>query len=193
MAEALTAVDLELLRLLTPWQSAWLDRAMIWISASGGAGTVWLVLAAIALLQPRHRAAAWRVLLGVMLSYLLVDGVLKPAIARQRPAAIPATAPPRELPPLPRTYSFPSGHAAATFSAAVTVSHMWPQTRILWWTLALLVGYSRVYLAHHYPLDVAGGALLGIGVAFWVLGGRNRATHATTLPKPLPAGVIVRP
>jgi undecaprenyl-diphosphatase len=141
---------------------------------------------------PRHRAAGWRVLLTVMLAYATVDGVLKPLVGRPRPG-IHATAPARELPPMPHTSSFPSGHATATFGAAVAVSRMWPATRALWWLLAMLIGYSRVYLLHHYPLDVVGGALAGIALAFWVLGGRHPATDARTLPAPLPAGVFVRP
>jgi undecaprenyl-diphosphatase len=189
----LQSVDLKLLDLLTPWEPAWLDVAMIWISSSGGAGTVWLVLAIVSFVRPRHRAAAWRVILTVLLAYLLVDGVIKPLVARPRPVAIHATDPKRELPPLPRTFSFPSGHATSTFGAAVAVSRMWPQTRVVWWTLAVLIGYSRIYLGHHYPLDVAGGAVLGVAVAFWVLGGRHPATYSTTLPKPLPSGVLIRP
>jgi undecaprenyl-diphosphatase len=94
---------------------------------------------------------------------------------------------------MPRSYSFPSGHAASTFGAAVSVSRMWPQTRALWWALAVLIGYSRIYLGHHYPLDVIGGALLGVAIAFWVLGGRHRATYANTLPHPLPRGVVLKP
>jgi undecaprenyl-diphosphatase len=186
------SVDLALLRWLTPWHTPALDAAMSWISSAGGAGTVWLLLGVAAFVLPRHRAAAWRVFLTIALAYLAVDGVMKPLIARERPS-IRAYAPPRDLPPLPRSFSFPSGHAASTFGAAVAVSRMWPPTRLVWWSLAILIGYSRIYLGHHYPLDVLGGALLGIGLALWVLGGRHRATYASTLPKPLPPGVVVRP
>jgi undecaprenyl-diphosphatase len=188
----LESLDLALLRWLTPWHAPALDRAMSWISASGGAGLVWATLGVIAMTQPRHRAAGWRVLLAILLAYATVDGVLKPLIGRPRPS-IHATAPARDLPPLPRSSSFPSGHAASTFGAAVTVSRMWPRTAPLWWGLAVLIGYSRVYLGHHYPLDVVGGATLGIALAFWVLGGRNPATDARTVPTPLPPDVVVRP
>jgi undecaprenyl-diphosphatase len=190
--ETLQSLDLALLTWLTPWHSPDLDAVMQWISAGSGAGTVWLLLGAAALLMPRHRAAAWRIFLTVMLAYLLVDAVIKPAIGRPRPS-IQATDPPRDLPPLPRTSSFPSGHSTSTFGAAVAVSRMWPQTRVLWWVLAVLVGYSRIYLGHHYPLDVVGGALLGIAVALWVLGGRHPATYSSTLPRPMPAGLVIRP
>jgi undecaprenyl-diphosphatase len=205
MYEALVDVDRALMTWLRAVDAPWLDAVMTWLSASGVAGLVWLALAFVSLWRPRDRAAAWRVLLTIALAYLLVDGVLKPSIARPRPSHVPdattanvttnprATAPKRVLPPMPRSYSFPSGHAASTFGAAVAVSRMWPGTAPLWWTLAILIGYSRIYLGHHYPLDVVGGALLGIATALWVLGGRHRATYARTLPHPLPAGTVLRP
>jgi undecaprenyl-diphosphatase len=184
------ALDQQMLNWLSGYHAPWLDTAMTWVSAGGGAGLIWLTLAAIALVIPRHRAAAWRVMLAVILSYGLVDAVIKPLVARPRPAVVATS---RNLPPMPNTYAFPSGHATATFSAAVTVSRMWPTTRVLWWTLAIAIGYSRIYLGHHYPLDILGGAVLGVLVAMWVLGGRHPATYASTLPRPLPVGVIVKP
>jgi undecaprenyl-diphosphatase len=199
------AVDSALFAWLRAWHAPWLDVAMTWISASGGAGLIWLLLGVIGLSIPRHRAAGWRVMLTVALCYAVVDGVAKPLIARPRPPLTDAivdraeraeaeeAVARRHLPPMPTTASFPSGHATSTFGAAVAVSRMWPHARVAWWILALLVGYSRIYLGHHYPLDVVGGALLGGALAFWVLGGRHRATYASTLPNPLPQGVVVRP
>ena len=156
---------------LRAFHAPWLDAVMTWTSAAGGAGIVWLVLALIAMCRPRSRAAAWRVLLAVMLSYALVDAVLKPAINRSRPALVEATTE-RGLPALPTTAAFPSGHATASFAAAVTVASMWPRSTAVWWVLAALVGYSRIYLGHHYPLDVIAGAILGIAIGYGVLGGR---------------------
>ena len=155
---------------------------MTWISAGGGAGLIWLALAAVALVMPRHRAAAWRVMLAVLLSYALVDVVIKPLVARARPT-VAATEPRRFRRCQPPT-RFRRATQRRRLSAALTVSRMWPATRALWWALAILIGYSRIYLGHHYPLDVVGGALLGI--ARGVLGPRraNPATYASTLPRP---------
>ena len=196
MFELIEAVDLALMHSLRAWHAPWLDTLMAFISASGGAGLIWLTLAVVALFSPRDRAAAWRVLLTVALCYVMVDAVLKPLIGRARPeltVTVQATAPPRSLPPQPESHAFPSGHSTSTFGAAVAVSRMWPSGRVIWWTFAVLVGYSRIYLGHHYPFDVLAGALLGIALAFWVLGGRHRATYASTLPHLLPPGTIVRP
>ena len=71
-------------------------------------------------------------------------------------------------------YSFTSSHATNHFSVAVflafTLGIIWPWVRwaaILW---AAAISYAQVYVGVHYPLDVMGGALLGIliggGVAF---------------------------
>lgn len=185
MIARLQSIDLWLHGMLTPFHSPVLDTAMSWISIAGGAAAVWLVLAAVAAWSPRTRAAAWRLVLTVLLSYVAVDGMLKPLAARERPS-IDATAPARQLPPLPRTASFPSGHMASSAGAAIAVARMWPPLRVAAWSMAALIGYSRIYLGHHYPLDVAGGAIVGVLIALWVLGGRHPATYADARP-------IIRP
>ena len=58
-------------------------------------------------------------------------------------------------------YSFPSGHTETAFSLAVALSSFFPKNRAVFYTLAALVGFSRVYNGEHFPLDVIGGALVG--------------------------------
>ncbi|HUE85667.1 MAG TPA: phosphatase PAP2 family protein, partial [Vicinamibacterales bacterium] len=178
--QPLQSLDVELLEWLRAWHAPWLDVVMSAVTIGGIMGGVWQLLALIGLTRARWRAAAWRTLLTVWLALLVVDGLAKPLVNRPRPTIPPAPA--RSLPPASLTTSFPSGHATSAFAGAVAVSRMWPATRIAWWILALLIASSRIYLGHHYPLDVVGGALLGIAIALWVLGGRHPATYANTLP-----------
>lgn len=67
----------------------------------------------------------------------------------------------------PGSTSFPSGHAATTFSTATALSMAYPKWYVI--TPAFLwagtVSYSRMYLGVHYPTDVAAGAFLGAGSA----------------------------
>lgn len=63
-----------------------------------------------------------------------------------------------------RMYSFPSGHAAAAFTMALILAHM-INTRsasVFFPALAMLAGYSRVYLAQHFLTDVLFGMCIGI-------------------------------
>lgn len=57
--------------------------------------------------------------------------------------------------------SFPSGHATNMFCAAVFLSLCFPRGRWIFFSIAALVAYSRPYVGVHYPLDIAGGALVG--------------------------------
>jgi undecaprenyl-diphosphatase len=96
---------------------------------------------------------------------------LKPVFDTERPSS--QYAEPRPLVHAPTDGSFPSGHAATSFAAATVLTYAWPR----WWPafllLALGIGFSRVYVGVHYPLDVVGGAVLGILVATalrWLVG-----------------------
>lgn len=66
--------------------------------------------------------------------------------------------------------SFPSGHTLTAFSAAFAVVCLYPTSsrwfQILVLFLALACGFSRIVLVQHWPLDVAGGAILGILASF---------------------------
>ncbi len=61
-------------------------------------------------------------------------------------------------------YSFPSGHTATAFCIFLMSCLLISKTWILpvGVTYALLVGYSRIYLAQHFPLDVGGGMLIAV-------------------------------
>ncbi len=88
---------------------------------------------------------------------------LRQLIGRDRPFV---TYPePRPLVHPPSSGSFPSGHASAAFACATVIAWASPRLAVGAYVLAALVAWSRVYVGVHYPLDVLGGAALGILVA----------------------------
>jgi len=68
-------------------------------------------------------------------------------------------------------WSFPSAHAANAAAVAVVLTGWYPRWRIAFGVLAFLIGYSRIYVGVHYPLDVLGGWALGILCGIVVLQG----------------------
>jgi undecaprenyl-diphosphatase len=88
--------------------------------------------------------------------------VLKDLFDRARPpVANPGLDP---VGPVPDSASFPSGHAATAFAAAIAVALIYPRLGRPLLALAIVIAISRVYLGMHYALDVAAGTLLGIVV-----------------------------
>lgn len=61
--------------------------------------------------------------------------------------------------------SFPSGHTATSFAAAIAFSALFPRWRGVFFTFAILIAASRLALNLHYLSDVAAGAILGIFIA----------------------------
>ncbi|AMR34322.1 hypothetical protein A0256_24145 [Mucilaginibacter sp. PAMC 26640] len=68
--------------------------------------------------------------------------------------------------------SFPSGHTVTAFSAAVTITYLlknkfWGMALLI---VAILVGYSRMYLSEHFFEDVTAGSAIGTFVTVLWLG-----------------------
>jgi len=61
-------------------------------------------------------------------------------------------------------HSFPSGHTSTAFTMALLLSSV--MSNRLWAyllpMLAFFVGYSRIYLAQHFPTDVCAGIIIGL-------------------------------
>jgi membrane-associated phospholipid phosphatase len=68
-------------------------------------------------------------------------------------------------------HSFPSGHTITAFSAAVVMAYLAKNKKwsVLLLLIAILVGYSRMYLSEHFFEDVTGGSVLGVLITvFWL-------------------------
>jgi undecaprenyl-diphosphatase len=66
---------------------------------------------------------------------------------------------------MPRSLSFPSGHAASAFAFATAVGSVIPPLSVPLHLAAVAVAYSRVHSGVHYPGDTIAGALIGTTAA----------------------------
>ncbi len=66
-----------------------------------------------------------------------------------------------------RGSSFPSAHAANSAAAALVLFTALRKKAI--WLIPLFIGYSRIYLGKHFPVDVLAGWVIGLAVAGMLL------------------------
>lgn len=135
------------------------------LTRSANHGKLWFLVAGVlALMGTRYRRAGARGLGSLAGASLLSNTVVKPLVGRSRPALDPMH-PSRQLPRMPWTSSFPSGHSASAAAFAVGAALERPRTAFVLAPLAAAVAYSRVHVGVHYRSDVVAGAALGAGVA----------------------------
>jgi membrane-associated phospholipid phosphatase len=130
-----------------------------------GKGAGWVTAGAWLAIRDgaRGRRAALAATAAMFTAVGLVQGPLKSFFRRNRPFRRR-----RRLAVVvglePIDSSFPSGHTAGSFAAAVALARFYPPERPLLLLFATAVGVSRVYLGHHFPSDVLVGAAIGAGV-----------------------------
>jgi undecaprenyl-diphosphatase len=129
------------------------------IIATGG--WIWVIGTLVAYLVrvPRSWLAIKRLLPSVVLATWIVEYPIKAFFRRRRPFARIVEA--LVIGKKPGSWSFPSGHTASSFASAWILASVWPKRAPVFFTLAGLVGFSRIYLGAHYPGDVASGAIAG--------------------------------
>ena len=110
----------------------------------------------------RGRLAATMVVLAVALSDQLSSGFLKPLVGRARPCNALPLDEIRLLVRRSKAFSFPSSHAANSFSMAAVLAWRYPRFWALIFFIAVVIAYSRVYVGVHYPFDTVVGAVLGL-------------------------------
>jgi membrane-associated phospholipid phosphatase len=94
--------------------------------------------------------------------------VAKALADRPRPYEVVAGAVLRQQPA--HGTSFPSSHTAVTLAVVIALAAFLPRAlAAVAVTYAVLVGWSRVYLGVHYPLDILAGAGIGLAVGGAVL------------------------
>jgi undecaprenyl-diphosphatase len=153
-----------------PHGPLWLERTMLNISALGSSAVATLLVCVVALFLLLDRKPRQALLVvGIASAAAIGLTLLKLAFGRERPTIV-------EHYEVVGGLSFPSGHtliAAALYpTLGMLIASNLKDRRLKVYVfavaalLALLVGFTRVYLGVHYPSDVLGGWLLGLAFAF---------------------------
>jgi membrane-associated phospholipid phosphatase len=170
--EEVSRLDLGIYAAVAATSTPTLDRAFRRLSKAADHSKLWLASAAVLAVTggAGGRRAAANGLASTGLTSAIVNLFLKPIGGRRRPDRDAYEVPAARHVSMPRTTSFPSGHAASASAFAAGVATASPAAGIPLSALAALVAYSRVHTGVHYPLDViagsvAGGALAPLAVA----------------------------
>ena len=138
-------------------------RPLLWVLNQYGTAITIPVATVIALAFRRWVLAAALAMSGVTV-YVLAK-VIKGYVGRGRPSALVESVVERE-PFSPESLGYPSGHAAVAWAITIIVlafmGRPWRRVAIV---LAIVVPVVRMYVAAHLPLDLIGGAALGVFVA----------------------------
>lgn len=139
------------------------------VTTLGNAGLVWIALAILCLCIRKTRRIGATMVLALLFSLIVNNGILKNAVARIRPYEMIDG-----LECLVRRavdYSFPSGHTGSSFAAATVMACLLPKRYgVPAVILAALIAFSRLYVGIHYPTDVLFGFVDGVilgGLAVW--------------------------
>lgn len=189
--DAIYSFDYSILNYINEhFHNAFFDGFFSIITHLVDAGWFWIALAALLLCFKKTRKTGCVMVAALLMGVIFGNGILKPLIHRVRPydnaAWSPAVTRATLLISPPSDYSFPSGHTLASFEGAFGIflcNKKWGAPALV---LAVLIAFSRLYFYIHYPTDVIGGMILGIGfavAAFFIVGAIWNKVTKKQLPK----------
>ncbi|ESQ16675.1 MAG TPA: phosphatase PAP2 family protein [Chromatiaceae bacterium] len=133
----------------------------------------------------QHPRVFWTLICAALLAIAYSRG-LKPLLDQPRPPAVLAPESFHLIGPGHHNQSFPSGHSvtAAVFFAVLVYYAKWLSWRLLFVSLAVLAGLSRIAVGVHWPVDVAAGLAGGVLAALigvWLAGRSTWGIHNSSL------------
>jgi undecaprenyl-diphosphatase len=178
------AADILIFHLINgPGQNSFFDWFMPFMTNLNNFIYVLVALALLILWKERKAGVAFVVFVGILLALtdLFSSFGLKDWVGRVRPCHVLENV--RLLTDCNTSYSFPSSHAVNIFAAAFFLSQPLKRLSPLFYGIAGVVGYSRVYIGIHYPLDVIGGAAIGLLIAWPMRRLKDRVLARWILPR----------
>lgn len=155
------------------WANGLFDAVMPWLRNKYTWVPLYVFIVSFFVLNYKQRGVFALLYLGIVVLFCdqISSDIIKPLVGRIRPCNNPMWDEHiRLLVNCGSGLSFTSSHAANHFGVAAFLGVvLWQSSRIilaigfLW---AALVCYAQVYVGLHYPLDIAGGALLGLTIGF---------------------------
>jgi undecaprenyl-diphosphatase len=167
MISLLSSWDITLFRLINgQGPNYFLDWFMPFMTDLKNFRYVLPVLVVWVLVREKKAGIVFLVFIGLTLAITdpFSSRLLKDWLGRVRPCHVLEEV--RLLTDCNTSYSFPSSHAVNIFAAAFFLSQPLKKLSPLFFGIAGIVGYSRIYIGIHYPLDVIGGAAIGLLIAW---------------------------
>ncbi len=183
-------IQMEIINFIQSIHNPVLDALFLALTSMGSEAFFFIVIPAI--YWGKDKKAGLGLGVSVLLS-MYINVLLKEIVKIKRPFDYPS------IRTLPRAtaggYSFPSGHAQSTASLWGYLMGYFGRPWLYWTSLAaiLLVSLSRLYLGVHWPADVAGGAAIGMIVAYAGLAFTERVNHLRlhNYPAKIAASVLI--
>jgi len=149
------------------WSSPLLDQVIPWFTHLGSVVAVILFIVLSSILS-KSRKLFYRLLLLYGIQSAILYG-LKYLVGRQRPVLMEISSRISAGPGEILDPSFPSGHTLYAFMMATLLTFWFPRYKMVFFIMACLIGWTRIYLGLHYPTDVIAGGILGYGVTRLIL------------------------
>lgn len=108
------------------------------------------------------------IVIGILLMVIISDQIsshlIKELVGRIRPCSSLQNV--RLLVDCGAGKSFPSSHSVNNFAAAMYLGFFFKKYKKIFFVIASLIAFSRVYVGVHFPFDIIGGAIIGSAIAY---------------------------